>query len=516
MVGPGGWRAQLISSIVALALSRSWIALAQAEPPLDGAGDTSCTNSDSAAATALFDWVQQGGAVINGIELRHWSSTERGLVASRDLPEGHAVLEIPPDLIVTAARATESPLGKVLLQAAKDGTLPDGDLDGLLLTVWLLHEARDPDSTWAVYLASIPTDFPTMPLNFTEEALQRCVGGLEIEAYMQRNRRILRTEFEFFSGFGDVFEELTWYEFSRARFVSFSRTFTVSKMALMMHMAIAKGPRTRDIPTQVPLLEAVSGRKADEAAVYVPLADMINHRRGKGASCSWEYDGGGQGFLIKTKRPISAGEELFITYGEKASDILLTHYGFVEVPNPSESLTLNLRIRPGADPAVPLEISGDKPSAGEELLAVLAAFRTAAKREGEEEGAAVIEERALQLLSASLEAEDVLLSTAPGIQDGDSEAVQHAPCVALRTLLRDLLAIWRRWVDAALRFLGGELLDPDEGAEAGKLWLHSRLYFGNWLGQGAKRYARSKESRFVAQEFGRVSYIDLLDDFGSF
>merc|ERR1740117_424185 len=120
MVGFGRWRSQLLSSVVSLGLFRQWMALAQSEPPVDGAADTSCTNTDSGAHAALFDWVQRGGAVIDGIELRHWSSTERGLVASRDLPEGHAVLEIPPDLIVTAARAAESPLGKVLTRAAED------------------------------------------------------------------------------------------------------------------------------------------------------------------------------------------------------------------------------------------------------------------------------------------------------------------------------------------------------------------------------------------------------------
>ena len=53
---------------------------------------------------------------------------------------------------------------------------------------------------------------------------------------------------------------------------------------------------------------------------------MMNHRRPR--DTAWTYDDTQQAFIVTTLRPISAGEEVYDSYGKKCNSRYLLNYGF--------------------------------------------------------------------------------------------------------------------------------------------------------------------------------------------
>lgn len=66
-------------------------------------------------------------------------------------------------------------------------------------------------------------------------------------------------------------------------------------------------------------------------AVMVPFADMFNDDPAHNAQWSWQE--GTDAFQVHLLRDVSAGEEILVSYGKKANEHLLTHYGFVHSGN---------------------------------------------------------------------------------------------------------------------------------------------------------------------------------------
>lgn len=64
----------------------------------------------------------------------------------------------------------------------------------------------------------------------------------------------------------------------------------------------------------------------------VPLADMLNHRLPK--QTSWFYCDRSKGFVVQSLKEISAGSEVFDSYGQKCNSRFLLNYGFVLPNNP--------------------------------------------------------------------------------------------------------------------------------------------------------------------------------------
>jgi len=305
----------------------------------------------------LWTWMSTKGCTLNGAEVRQLSGGERGVFALEDLPKGHTVLSIPVDLLVTTHRAAATPLGKALLEM--HGREPFSDLDGLLLTSWLAYEAGLQNSDWAVYLNSLPSSFPSLGFNYSEEMVRQCAGGLALEEYILSRRGLLDKEFERLSALPEA-AGITVEHYRRARFSVFSRTFTLSRMKLNFDVQMNMGKLWTSSSKHG--LGGDVGK--DEAMAMIPLADMINHVESPSANAKWKYEGMGSGFAIKTKRPIAAGEEFYMSYGDKGNDMFLAHYGFIVPGNRHDKLVVDLLLgEPGEEGAShKLALVGDKPS----------------------------------------------------------------------------------------------------------------------------------------------------------
>jgi histone-lysine N-methyltransferase SETD3 len=69
----------------------------------------------------------------------------------------------------------------------------------------------------------------------------------------------------------------------------------------------------------------VNGKKT---SLLVPLADMMNHADPLEQDASWAYSHVQKKFVMTCARPLSAGQQIFTSYGGKCGTSLLLNYGF--------------------------------------------------------------------------------------------------------------------------------------------------------------------------------------------
>jgi len=67
--------------------------------------------------------------------------------------------------------------------------------------------------------------------------------------------------------------------------------------------------------------------------VIAPMIDMVNHNGKPGAAAGVTYQALQASFEVLATKPYAAGDQVFISYGERSNDQLLQYYGFVESPN---------------------------------------------------------------------------------------------------------------------------------------------------------------------------------------
>jgi len=68
----------------------------------------------------------------------------------------------------------------------------------------------------------------------------------------------------------------------------------------------------------------INKKKTD---AFVPLADMLNHRRPK--QTSWSFHEDIKSFVIEAKDTIERGEQLYDSYGKKCNSRFFLNYGFI-------------------------------------------------------------------------------------------------------------------------------------------------------------------------------------------
>ena len=82
----------------------------------------------------------------------------------------------------------------------------------------------------------------------------------------------------------------------------------------------------------------IDGVKTD---AFVPLADMLNHRRPK--QTSWMYDNEAKGFVIEALDDIPKGSQIFDSYGRKCNSRFFMNYGFIVDKNDADEVAIQMR-----------------------------------------------------------------------------------------------------------------------------------------------------------------------------
>lgn len=74
---------------------------------------------------------------------------------------------MPSNLLLTCSQASETPIGKALVEKEKEIKIKD--LNDTLNIVGLMQERRKLGSNYAKWFAILPTDYSNFPLFFTKE-----------------------------------------------------------------------------------------------------------------------------------------------------------------------------------------------------------------------------------------------------------------------------------------------------------------------------------------------------------
>lgn len=94
----------------------------------------------------------------------------------------------------------------------------------------------------------------------------------------------------------------------------------------------------------------VNGVKTDG---FVPLADMLNHKRPR--QTTWFYDDSRGGFIIEACDDIARGDQVYDSYGRKCNSRFFLNYGFINMNNDADEFILAPRLNK-ADPCYQLKL----------------------------------------------------------------------------------------------------------------------------------------------------------------
>ncbi len=93
---------------------------------------------------------------------------------------------------------------------------------------------------------------------------------------------------------------------------------------------------------------------------FVPLADMLNHKRPK--QTSWYYSNEHEGFIIESLEDIARGEQVYDSYGRKCNSRFFLNYGFINMNNDANEVALKVHFDPNDEQlALKEKLLGDTP-----------------------------------------------------------------------------------------------------------------------------------------------------------
>ena len=212
----------------------------------------------------------------------------RGLIACRKIPRSSAVLSLPFSLVITADYAVTS--------SAILGAIPEAKLPSLwtILAVWLA-EALQPHSQlhsdWLPYVSLLPQTTDGV-LEWTDEEVCLLEGSV-----LHRKALNIRT----------------------AAKKSVDEAKTVIGDQLPDHLLRAA--------FSILLSRLVRLSSLNDMEVLLPFGDLVNHDCH--ASCYFDYDKKTHAVVLMAHKTYQPGNEVVVSYGEKANGELLLSYGFV-------------------------------------------------------------------------------------------------------------------------------------------------------------------------------------------
>ncbi|GIL47048.1 hypothetical protein Vafri_3880 [Volvox africanus] len=302
-------------------------------------------------------WLRRGGLSTQPLLLRQCGREGRGLVASRPLPRGEVMLRVPDSLLLTAERAAEeSCLGPLLRTrstvAASSSSTGSGAPSPLPLPEWsllalLLAELRcrlaagDRASRWDPYVAVLPQRPGTVLDWPAKEAKQ-----------LLRGSPLMRLADSINGAAASSWQELE-------PLIAQGR-----KDGLIPdHVALEKSDL--DWAFGVLLSRCIRLPSRGDVQVLSPWADLLNHDVEAEAGCHLDWDptaevGAVSGALVlRSDRPYTAGQQVYVSYGSKSSGELLLSYGFCPPPaaNPHQDYKLRLAVDRQADPLADLKVA---------------------------------------------------------------------------------------------------------------------------------------------------------------
>jgi protein-histidine N-methyltransferase len=256
---------------------------------------------------SLVRWLQDGGAVFPKLQMRFYSQDYRGVHSTSFISKDECILFVPKSHIITLEMAKAAPIGAKMVEANLDLLSPKH----CFLTSYILQEKVKPDSFWIPYLKILPEKYSNFPIFYTDEEKVWLKGSPFLD---QVNEKIddIKEDYNTICNAVPEFAQFNIKDFSMVRMAVSSRIF---------------------------------GMQIDEIKTdgFVPLADMLNHRRPR--QTSWNYDQSRNGFVIDALENIERGEEVLDSYGKKCNSRFLLNYGFINRNNDANEYPFKVKLR---------------------------------------------------------------------------------------------------------------------------------------------------------------------------
>lgn len=225
-------------------------------------------------------------------------SEMRGVHAKTFIPSETICVLVPQKCLITVEMGQATEIGQIILHS-------DLDLDApkhIFLMIYILWDRKvnGDKSFFKPYYDILPKTLRNIPIFWEEEELEWLKGSYLLTQISDRIDAITE-DYEAICQVAPQIKDIaTLEEFKWARMCVCSRNFGLQ----------IDGHRT---------------------SAMVPHADMLNHHRPR--ETKWSFDDDLKAFTITTLQPISAGAQVYDSYGQKCNHRFLLNYGFAVEDN---------------------------------------------------------------------------------------------------------------------------------------------------------------------------------------
>ena len=255
----------------------------------------------------LEQWLKDGGSQYDKLKIRFYNPIYRGVHAAKKIQTGEEILLIPKHQIITLEMAEESPIGsKMMYHNLKSRLL--SPKHGFLTTYILQERKKGEDSPYFPFIDILPKTFENFPIFFTEEEREWLKGSPFLNQVLEKIEDI-KTDYDLICEKVPEYSQFTLTEFSEIRMMVSSRIFGMN----------------------------INGKKTDG---FVPMADMLNHKRPK--QTSWTYSDEKNGFVIEALQAIDRNEQVYDSYGKKCNSRFFLNYGFIVENNDGNEVPIKV------------------------------------------------------------------------------------------------------------------------------------------------------------------------------
>lgn len=203
--------------------------------------------------------------------------------------------------------AEESPIGaKMMYHNLKARLL--SPKHGFLSTYVLQERLKGEESYYFPFIDILPKTFENFPIFFTPEEKEWLKGSPFLDQVEEKIEDI-KADYDLICEKVPEYSQFTIIQFSEIRMMVSSRIFGMN----------------------------ILGKKTDG---FVPMADMLNHKRPK--QTSWTYSDEKNGFVIEALKDIPRNEQVYDSYGKKCNSRFFLNYGFIVENNDGNEVPIKV------------------------------------------------------------------------------------------------------------------------------------------------------------------------------
>lgn len=262
-----------------------------------------CSGMDQ--STCLMEWLMCNGADLGGVKIEKSAISGLGVVAKEDFAENEVVLQIP----------MQSALMVYSFDKEQDVQIPSKDLSdtAIRLALRLLNETRlGRESPWFPYIDALPKEL-TNPEKMDSSLVHPHTGSKTFPIILENYKKTI----SFLVSCGTSEEEAGW------------------ALAVVQSRAFGNGMGQEIL---VPLLDSMNHGDNIVDGVFSEEyeANIVYGWQKMGdtdAPKDWSI-------VVKSRRAISEGEELLLSYGDHENEYFYLYYGFVPMFNSRDDLVI--------------------------------------------------------------------------------------------------------------------------------------------------------------------------------